>query len=244
MLLDKSMAVRKLGKRAFTLIELLVVIAVIAILAALLLPALSQAKERVKRTSCRSNLHQLGLGVHMYSSDNQEKLPTVYRTASVFTSYWLRYNSAYKNLGLLFDGNYVKPPRSFYCLSAAARPMEVLAYNGPQNEWTNGTVRCSFPARTALQNEGSGYTVVSEWKLQNFVTNVLYSDFVGVADYQGGGVDVGYIYPVHNGKGYNRLFADASVRWTRPGPLTKQVSSATPSIVQQVNYYLELDILP
>jgi len=63
------------GRPAFTLIELLVVIAIIAILAALLLPALARAKERGKRTVCRSNMRQCTMGVLMYAMDNHEVFP-------------------------------------------------------------------------------------------------------------------------------------------------------------------------
>ena len=69
-------ALRHRNRRAFTLIELLVVIAIIAILAAMLLPALASAKEKAKRIACVSNLRQVGLSIHMYGNEFQQKLPS------------------------------------------------------------------------------------------------------------------------------------------------------------------------
>jgi prepilin-type N-terminal cleavage/methylation domain-containing protein/prepilin-type processing-associated H-X9-DG protein len=61
----------------FTLIELLVVVAIIAVLIAILLPGLAKAREMGSDASCKSNLHQLGLGFQYYANDNNDLLPSI-----------------------------------------------------------------------------------------------------------------------------------------------------------------------
>ena len=87
--MKRKFQVRESGK-AFTLIELLMVIAIIGILAALLLPTLSAAKNRAKRTACLNNLKQVNLGLLMYADDNSGALPKQSSASTNYLAYYYK----------------------------------------------------------------------------------------------------------------------------------------------------------
>lgn len=129
-------------KNGFTLIELLVVVAIITILAAMLLPALSRARENARRSVCLNNLKQIGLAIHMYAQDYDDNLPTRlpppgYDGHSLWSG-----DGYYCALGLLFQGyreygkgKYIAGPETFICPSARKTWSSFATLRGIKNNF-------------------------------------------------------------------------------------------------------------
>jgi prepilin-type N-terminal cleavage/methylation domain-containing protein/prepilin-type processing-associated H-X9-DG protein len=158
--------------QGFTLIELLVVISIIALLAAILFPVFSRARENARRSSCQSNLKQIGLGILQYAQDYDEVMVPVWLDGACDPGFgWEATNAGvanhncssgnYKWMDLLQP--YVKSEQIFNCPSASTSGTSKV----PRYDYYNGVNYGSYAAN--LGNYASNDTVNPPFSLYSGV---------------------------------------------------------------------------
>lgn len=195
---------RFVARKAFTLIELLVVIAIIAILAAILFPVFGRARENARRSSCQSNLKQIGLGVLQYAQDYDEK--------------YLTQDTSIGNTYAHVSQSYLKSTQIFVCPSAAGAVVGANTVYNPTN-LTNPpdqSWEATFPSTTGTKIVGSygintNLTGRSLAEVDSPAVRVLMSDATRAE--VSSNVEDRFIFASRHLEGSNIAYADGHVKW-------------------------------
>ena len=218
------------SKFAFTLIELLVVIAIIAILAAILFPVFGRARENARRSSCQSNLKQIGLSIAQYTQDYDERYPIAFDFTQGNGTGWDSRVAPYVGSSVQSGANrgvsiFVCPSDSLVRSSGSNSPRTYSMVRrdglGFANS-ANGLTPNISPGRAVSEFADTAATLmIAEWP--NTGNNFGRSDGAGNLDDAGGGggnaqdtnAPTGLGRPIHF-DGWNYLFVDGHVKWLRP----------------------------
>jgi prepilin-type N-terminal cleavage/methylation domain-containing protein/prepilin-type processing-associated H-X9-DG protein len=160
--------------RGFTLIELLVVIAIIAILASILFPVFGRARENARRSSCQSNLKQIGLGVMQYIQDYDEKYPSTMIDLNGDGSFSAATDQGWS----VIIQPYMKSSQIFQCPSET-NSAGAANSNGYTDYYYNGVVGGGWNGAGTAPTGGAaiaGTSGVAESRVQNAASTILMGD--------------------------------------------------------------------
>jgi len=207
-------SVRLASRKGFTLIELLVVIAIIAILAAILFPVFARARENARKSTCQSNLKQLGMGILMYVQDYDEKAPPNHASYKItingnerWAEWWYLVHPYTKNYQVFTcpsnSGGFSVPnpeggPNIRVTYAKRGCYEDVIPGDGSNAFWRGDFVQIEEPAQTICLGDwgtGSGHRLCPH--------------------YHAGSTYVGYPHVNLHMDGCNYAFWDGHVKWMK-----------------------------